>query len=84
VVLALIVRGRWLAVDLVGAGACAAALIAAHTALGDALAADVALDHARGGVAGCIAAAVVVIAAYHATGGHRPPLAQRPPRVTTA
>ena len=56
VVLALVVRGRWLAVDLLGAGACAAALIAAHAALGNALAADLALDHARGGVAGCIAA----------------------------
>jgi hypothetical protein len=84
VVFALVVRGRWTAVDAVGAGACAAGLIAAHTALGDALAADVALDHARGGVAGCIAAALVVIVAWHATGGHRPPLAHRPPRVTTA
>jgi hypothetical protein len=80
-VLALVVRGRWLAVDLLGAGACAAALIAAHAALGDALAADVALDHARGGVAGCIAAALVVIVTYHATGAREP---WRPPRVTTA
>ena len=84
VALALVVRGRWLAVDLLGAGACAAALIAAHAALGDALAADLALDHARGGVAGCIAAALVVIVTYHATAGHRPALAHRPPRVTTA
>jgi len=84
VVLALVVRGRWLAVDLLGAGACAAGLIAAHAALGDALAADLALDHARGGVAGCIAAALVVIATYHAAGGQRPQLAHRPPRVTTA
>ena len=84
VVLALVVRGRWLAVDLLGAGACAAALIAAHAALGDALAADLALDHARGGVAGCIAAALVVIVTFHATSAHRPPLAHRPPRVTTA
>ena len=84
VVLALVVRGRWLAVDLLGAGACAAGLIAAHAALGDALAADVALDRARGGVAGCIAAALVVIVTYHAAGGQRSPLAHRPPRVTTA
>jgi hypothetical protein len=84
VVLALVVRGRWLAVDALGAGACAAGLIVAHAALGDALAADVALDHARGGVAGCIAAGLVVVVACHATGGHRPPLAHRPPRVTTA
>jgi hypothetical protein len=81
VVLALVVRGRWLAVDLIGAGICAAALIAAHAALGNALAADVALDHARGGVAGCIAAALVVIVTYHATGAREP---WRPPRVTTA
>jgi hypothetical protein len=81
VVLALVVRGRWLAVDLAGAGICAAALIAAHTALGDALAADLPLDHARGGVAGCIAAGLVVIVTYHATGTREP---WRPPRITTA
>jgi eukaryotic-like serine/threonine-protein kinase len=80
-VLALIVRGRWLAVDLVGAGICAAALIAAHTTLGDALAADLALERARGGVAGCIAAALIVFVTYHATGTREP---WRPPRVTTA
>jgi hypothetical protein len=79
--LALVMRGRWLAVDLIGAGICAAALIAAHTALGDALAADLALDHARGGVAGSIAAALVVILTFHATGSREP---WRPPRVTTA
>jgi hypothetical protein len=75
------VRGRWLALDLVGAGLCAAALIAAHVALGNALAADVALDHARGGVAGSIAAALVVVAAFH-MGASREPW--RAPRVTTA
>jgi len=84
IVLALVVRGRWLAMDLLGAGACATGLIAAHAALGDALAADVALDRARGGVAGCIAAALVVIVTHHAAGGQRPTLAHRPPRVTTA
>ena len=68
VVLALVVRGRWLAVDLLGAGLCAAALVAAHVALGDVLAADVALDHARGGVAGSIGAALVVVAALHMAG----------------
>jgi eukaryotic-like serine/threonine-protein kinase len=81
VVLALVVRGRWIAVDLIGAGACAVALIAAHTALGDALAADVALDHARGAIAGCITAALVVVVTHHATGAREP---WRPPRVTTA
>jgi hypothetical protein len=81
VVLALVVRGRWLALDVVGAGLCAAALIAAHVALGNALAADVALDHARGAVAGSIAAALVVVVAFH-MGGTREPW--RAPRVTTA
>jgi hypothetical protein len=81
VALALVVRGRWLAVDILGAGACAAGLIAAHVALGDALAADVALDRARGGIAGSIAAALVVVAAYHMAGNREP---WRPPRVTTA
>jgi hypothetical protein len=81
VLLALIVRGRWLVVDLLGAGICAAALVAAHVALGDALAADVALDHARGAVAGSIAAALVVIVTFHMTGAREP---WRPPRVTTA
>jgi hypothetical protein len=81
VALALVVRGRWIAVDILGAGACAAGLIAAHVALGDALAADVALDHARGGIAGSIGAALVVVAAYHMAGDREP---WRTPRVTTA
>jgi hypothetical protein len=81
IALALLTRGRWLAVDIVGAGACAAGLSAAHIALGDALAADVALDHARGGIAGSIGAALVVVAAYHMAGKQEP---WRPPRVTTA
>jgi hypothetical protein len=41
----------------------------------------VALDHARGGIAGCITAALVVVVAHHATGAREP---WRPPRVTTA
>ena len=81
VVLALVVRGRWPSVELVGAGACAAGLIAAHVALGDALAADLALDHARGAVAGSIAAALVVVARFQMAGDREP---WRPPRVTTA
>jgi eukaryotic-like serine/threonine-protein kinase len=81
VAFALVVRGRWLAVDLVGAGLCAAALVAAHVALGNALAADVALDHARGAVAGSIAAALVVVVAFHMGDGREP---WRAPRVTTA
>jgi hypothetical protein len=81
VVLAVVVRGRWLLVDAVGAGLCAAALIAAHAALGDALAADVALDHARGAVAGSITAGLLVLITFHAGGRPEP---WRAPRVTTA
>jgi eukaryotic-like serine/threonine-protein kinase len=81
VLLPLVVRGRWLALDLLGAVLCAAGLIAAHVALGDVLAADVALDHARGAVAGSVAAAVVVLVTLHTTGKREP---WRPPRVTTA
>ena len=81
VALALVVRGRWLVVDLLGSGLCAAALVAAHVALGDALAADVALDHARGAVAGSVAAALVVIVTYQTMGIREP---WRPPRLTTA
>ena len=60
--LPLVVRGRWLAVDLVGALLWAAGLIAAHAALGDMLAATTALDEARGVVAGSVGAALVVLA----------------------
>ncbi len=81
VVLPLVIRGRWLAIDLLGAGLCVAALIAAHVALGDALAADVALDHARGAVAGGVAAALVVLLTTHMTGAREP---WRAPRITTA
>jgi eukaryotic-like serine/threonine-protein kinase len=65
VLLPLAVRGRWLALDLMGAALCAAGLVAAHVALGDALAADVGLDHARGAVAGGIVAALLVVLARH-------------------
>jgi eukaryotic-like serine/threonine-protein kinase len=81
IALALVVRGRWLAVDVVGAALCAAGLIAAHLALGDALAADLALDHARGAVAGSIAAALLVLVISHTTHAQEP---WRAPRVTTA
>jgi eukaryotic-like serine/threonine-protein kinase len=81
VALALVIRGRWLAIDILGGALCAAALIAAHVALGDALAADVALDHARGAVAGSVAAALVVLLTTHMAGAREP---WRAPRVTTA
>jgi hypothetical protein len=66
-VLPLVVRGRWLAVDLVGALLWAAGLIVAHTALGDMLAATTALDEARGVVAGSVGAALVVVAVSQLT-----------------
>ena len=60
--LPLVVRGRWLAVDLLGAALWAAGLIAAHIALADVLAGTTALDQARGLVAGSIGAALVAVA----------------------
>jgi eukaryotic-like serine/threonine-protein kinase len=62
VLLPLVVRGRWLAVDLLGAALWTAGLVAAHTALGDMLAATTALDEARGIAAGAVGAALVVLA----------------------
>ncbi len=62
-VLPLVVRGRFLVLDLLAASAWAAALVAAQAALGDLLASVTALDQARGGPAGAIAAALVVVAA---------------------
>jgi eukaryotic-like serine/threonine-protein kinase len=61
-VLPLVVRGRWLAIDLLGAALWTAGLIAAHVALGDLLAATTALDEARGLAAGSVGAALVVLA----------------------
>ena len=72
-----LVRGRWLAVDLAGAGLWVVGLIVAQVALGDALAADVALDQARGAVAGALVAAIValsvsqVVAPAEGAGGRR-------------
>jgi hypothetical protein len=81
VALPVVVRGRWIALDVLGAALCAAGLIAAHVALGDALAADVALDHARGAVAGSIGAALLVLVISHTTSAEEP---WRTPRVTAA
>jgi hypothetical protein len=63
VLLPVVVRGRWLALDLFGALLWSAGLIAAHLALGDLLATTTALDAARGAVAGSVGAAVVALAA---------------------
>jgi hypothetical protein len=63
VLLPLVVRGRFLALDLIGAAAWAAGLIAAQMALGDLLAATTALEQARGAVAGAVVGAILYVAA---------------------
>jgi hypothetical protein len=63
VVLPLVVRGRSLALDLLGACAWAAVLVAAHAAAADLVASSVELDQARGAIGGAILAAVVAVAA---------------------
>jgi len=60
--LPLFVRGRFLAFDLIGGAAWAGGLAAAHAGLADVLAAETALEQARGGVAGAIGAAVLAVA----------------------
>jgi hypothetical protein len=65
--LPLVVRGRWLAVDLAGAGVWAAGLVVAHAALGDMLAATTALGEARGALSGAIGAALLVVAVSQMT-----------------
>jgi hypothetical protein len=65
--LPLVVRGRWLALDLVGAGLWAAGLTAAHAALGDMLAATTALGEPRGALSGAIGAALLVVAVSQMT-----------------
>jgi eukaryotic-like serine/threonine-protein kinase len=65
--LPLVVRGRWLAVDLAGAGLWAAGLTAAHAALGDMLAATTALGEPRGALSGAIGAALLVVAVSQMT-----------------
>jgi eukaryotic-like serine/threonine-protein kinase len=81
VVLPLAVRGRWIALDLIGAGLWTVGLIVAQVALGDVLAADVALDQARGAVAGAIVAALVVLSVSRIA---PPAESLRAPRITTA
>jgi hypothetical protein len=60
--LPLLVRGRFLAFDLIGAAAWAAGLAGALAGLGTLLAAETALEQARGGVAGAVGAALVAVA----------------------
>ena len=61
-VLPLVLRGRWLGVDCVGAAIWAAGLMAAMAAVGDLTAGMAALDQARGAVAGALVGAVVAVA----------------------
>ncbi len=81
VVLPLVVRGRWLALDLIGASLWAAGLALCLLALGDVLAADVALDAPRGAVAGAVGAALVALSVSRLAA---PAEGWRAPRVTTA
>jgi hypothetical protein len=61
--LPLVVRGRALVLDIIGAAVWAAGLAAAHVALADVIAPDVPLDEPRGLIAGTILAAIVAVAA---------------------
>jgi hypothetical protein len=60
--LPLLVRGRFLAFDLIGGAAWAVGLAAAHAGLANLMAAETALEQARGGVAGAVGAALVAVA----------------------
>ncbi len=60
-VLALVVRGRLAAADIVGAGLWVAGLVAAHGMLGDLLAATTELDRARGAAAGATLGGLVAV-----------------------
>jgi hypothetical protein len=74
--LGVVVRGRFVYFDLAGGALWAAGLVAAHSALGDLLAASVPLADARGAVAGAVLGLVVALAAAGAGLARRP---QRPP-----
>ncbi|MBN1528123.1 MAG: serine/threonine protein kinase [Thermoleophilaceae bacterium] len=57
-----LLRGRWLAMDCLGAALWAAGLMAALAAVGDLTAGGAVLDQARGAVAGALVGAVVAVA----------------------
>ena len=63
VLLPVLVRGRALALDVIGASIWAAGLVAAHSAVGQLMAPDVPLDTARGAIAGAVLAVVLAVAA---------------------
>jgi hypothetical protein len=60
--LPLLLRGRWLAMDCVGAALWAAGLMVALAAVGDMVAGGAVLDQARGAVAGALVGAVAAVA----------------------
>jgi hypothetical protein len=62
----LLVRGRFLAIDLIGAAGWGVGLAAAHAGLGDVLAATTVLEQARGGALGAAGAALIAVAAIRA------------------
>jgi hypothetical protein len=67
-----VVRGRSLALDVLGASAWGAGLVAAHAATADLVASSVELDQARGAVGGAILAGMVAVAAAAAGLAARP------------
>ncbi|MBD0280713.1 MAG: serine/threonine protein kinase [Thermoleophilaceae bacterium] len=79
--LPLAIHGRWITLDLIGAGLWTAGFITAHFAVGDMLAGDVPLEQARGAVAGAVGAALV---AFSVSRVSAPAQGWRAPRVTTA
>ena len=77
VALPFVVRGRSLALDVLGAAAWAAALVTAHAGVADLVASSVELDQARGAVGGAILAVLVAVAAA-AVGLAARPVAEDP------
>ncbi len=61
-VLPYVLRGRWLAADLVAAAAWSIALVASMAAIGDLLGGTAALEQARGAVAGALVGALAAVA----------------------
>ncbi len=61
-VLPYMLRGRWLAADLVAAAAWSVALMASMAAIGNLLAGTAALEQARGAIAGALLGALVAVA----------------------
>jgi hypothetical protein len=81
-VLPLLVRGRFLGIDLVAGSAWAAGVVAAHAALADLLAATTALDAPRGAAAGALCGAFVAVAVSSLAQPPPPPLRADPATAT--